>query len=203
MSAEPLAQGGLFEPEPPRSVVSAGRGWWGVDPSTRKYAVATVDMELRRRVHQVLLGEKGTMNGERMTRYAIQMRLLISAMLAEGCPEPAAVWVEQASGKHQKPELVYNVAIATQVMHEELNRLLGYRVLVETVPSGTWKSAGLGNGRISKNDPETGKPWRPPDRYPVLQWAKMNGYEGEDWDHADAMGIAEGLRKTVGIRAMA
>lgn len=204
MTAEPvaLAQGGLFELEPLRSVSGPGEGWWGIDSRLEMYAVGTVDRQLKRRVHTVNLGERGTMNGERMNRYATQLRQLIRAMLHDGCPAPGAVWVEQASGKHPLPELVYCVGIATQVAYEELGRLLGYTVLVETVPSATWKARGLGNGRISKKDPETGKPWRPRERYPVVQWARLNGAmaaDDGDWDKADASGIAEGCRRTIAL----
>jgi hypothetical protein len=198
-----LGQQGLFEPPPTRRVVSAAEGWWGCDPSTRLFAVATVDRELKRRVHEVRLGEPGPYNGERLARYARQMRQLVEAMLAEGCPRPGAVWVEQASGQHPSPELVYSVGVATLTLYVALRAALGVAVLVETVPSATWKARGLGNGRISKKDPETGKAWRPRERYPVMEWAMLNGYEprgdAEDWDRCDAMGIAEGCRRSIAL----
>lgn len=199
-----LTQGGLFEPEPPRRVTAPGaEGWWGVDPSTRHYVVATVDRALVRRVHRCLLGDAGPSNGERLTRYARQLRELIKAMLAEGCPRPGAVWVEQTSGEHPNPELMYATAVCVQVTYETLDAELGSPVMVETVPVKTWKSKlAPGAGAWDKTHRVEGRKTRRPVptlEYKVLQWARVNGYAGEDWDDADALGIAEGLRKTVAL----
>jgi hypothetical protein len=194
-------QGGLFiEPKRWLTVPDPGAaGWWGVDVRKELLTVGTVGQDLSRTVDRLPLGVDGPSRGERLFRGERQVERLVEAMLGEGRPVPGAVWVEQASGQHPNPDLLYVVATATASFYRALRNVLGYPVFVDTVPSATWKAATVG-GRVSKKDPATGKEWRPKDRYPVLVWARTVGYEGSDWDDADAYGVAEGLHATVGYR---
>jgi hypothetical protein len=51
-----------------------------------------------------------------------------------------------------------------------------------------------------KTNPDDGKPWRDPFDYAVLRIARDDwGYDGTSWDCADALGIAEAARRTVGL----
>jgi hypothetical protein len=200
------AQPGLFEPEPPRAVQAPGaRGWWGIDTALTHYVVGCVDVDLARRSDLVLTGRLGPSDGERLSRMASQLEQLIILILEDGAPAPGVVWVEQASGKAHEPDLVYAVGIAVTTSYQVLRRELGYAVLVDTVPSATWKS---------KLAPGAGGWYKTVNEYKVLQWARANGYAGEDyapvgkngaarqvmWDHADGRGIAEGARKTFALR---
>lgn len=211
------AQAGLFEPEPPnRLVAPEADGWWGIDTATSHYVIGTVDRELRRRSHLVLNGGIGPCNGERIARYESQLRQLILAMLDDGCPVPGIVWVEQASGQHPKPELVYAVGAAVGTTYRVLRDVLERPVRVETVPSATWKSKlAPGAGGWYKTARVEGRKSPRPlplEEYKVLQWARANGYDETPtivrddgrtvpvaWDHADGRGIAEGARKTYAL----
>jgi hypothetical protein len=216
------AQAGLFDPEPPRSVrAGAAQGWWGLDSALTHYVIGTVDLELNRGSHMVRTGDAGPCNGERLYRMDTALDALIVAMLEEGAPVPGAVWVEQPSGQTPLPELVYCVGVAVGTTYRVLRRELGYPVLVETVPSASWKSKlAPGAGRWYKTERVPGRKTPrplPPEEYKVLQWARANGYAGEGetfvnnsgktpktvntaWDHADARGMAEGARKTFALR---
>lgn len=211
------AQAGLFEPEPPRSVNAPGaHGWWGVDTATSHYVIGTVDRDLKRTSDLVLNGGIGSCNGERMARYEQQLDALVVAMLEAGRPVPGVAWVEQASGQHPKPELVYAVGAAVSALYRVLRRELGYPVLVETVPSATWKSKlAPGGGGWYKTERVPGRKTPrqlPLEEYKVLQWARANGYKDTPtivhggrtvqvaWDHADARGQAEGARRTFALR---
>lgn len=205
-----MAQQELLEVPPERHVVLPlslrdSAGWWGVDVSTSRFNVAWVDQQGRRGVHSVRLGAASDNVGERLTRFARRLRELVDAMLADGCPVPAVVFVEQPAalgGKGgSKPIMWYTVAVATQTVYERAKAHAGHVPYVATVPSATWKLSAVGRGNIKKPPRPPGTPPPPPDAYPVWQWARTLGLAADgSWDDADAMGIAECARRTIGIR---
>jgi hypothetical protein len=200
-----LAQQELIEVAPERHVVvpSALRdvvGWWGIDVSTRRYNVGYVTQSMDRGVHSVRLGEANDNVGERLTRFARQLRLLLQTMLGEGIAPPAVVFVEHPAGKNVEPVLWYAVGTATQVAYETIADSYGYVPRVETIPPSSWKLKAVGRGNLPKPKRERGKPRPELDAYPVWRWARTLGLaENASWDDADAYGIAEAARRTIGI----
>jgi hypothetical protein len=215
------AQSGLFDPPKPRSVSApTARGWWGVDSALDHYVIGCVDVDLNRRSDCVMTGPgdpSKPATGERLHRMDTSLDELIVAMLEDGAPEPAVVWVEQASGQSPAPKLVMCVGVAARAVYGVLRRELGYPVHVELVPSATWKSKlapGAGGWHKTAKVPgrKTPKPLAT-EEYKVLQWSRANGFTGDGetfvnssgrtvstvWDHSDARGIAEGARRTFAI----
>jgi hypothetical protein len=138
-------------------------------------------------------------------------------MLEDGAPEPAVVWVEQASGQSPAPKLVMCVGVAARAVYGVLRRELGYPVHVELVPSATWKSKlAPGGGRLAQDGQGPGPQDPQAARHGGLQSASVE--QGErihrrrrvvrqqqrpDGQHGlgsrDARGQAEGARKTFAL----
>lgn len=199
MSAAALSQGQLYEPPKRRrlSVPPGHRSWWGIDPSSKRIALAVVlraaDGSLDRRVRSApfMPGEGGLWLSE-MRSVTIEL----AAGAARAFP-PGVVLVEQASGKFVEHALEYAIGTILAAVHDAVYAVTGQRIAVETIPSSSWKLQACGNGGIGK--PTKKKLGRKPvfEDYAVARWAVLNGYGGVSWDEADAMGIAEAARREV------
>jgi len=157
------------------------RSWWGVDPSTKRIAIAYVTPE----------GERGGAIRSLPSAAGADRLEIIRVATIELCEllrdraEPGVIVIEEAAGfgRRPNPELAYAVGAAL------CGLVLGAPFThVESVASSKWKLDVCGYGAISKPKPsETHE-------YAVLQWARSVGYEGTSWDEADAWAIAEYAR---------
>jgi hypothetical protein len=159
---------------------------WGVDVSTRHVAIASIwplfAVEPEELVREVRLSavERNLEGGQRLT--AIRSAAISAAECIRGCL-PGLIVVEQPSGKTPNPSLSYAVGVVMEALHNMT------RARVETCSSSAWKKTACGHGGLRK--PKDSTP------YPVLVWAQANGYDGENWDAADAWAIAEAARRWV------
>lgn len=165
-----------------RLIVRPGQSsWWGVDPSTKRVAIAYVTPELER---SVVIRSLPTLAGAERCE-------AIRNVTVELCEElrpagrPGVIVVEESAGfgKRPNPELAYAVGavLCGLVVGAPFTH-------VEFVASSKWKLDVCGFGAIAKPKPTSREP------YAVLQWAEGVGYEGSSWDCADAMAIAEYAR---------
>jgi hypothetical protein len=143
---------------------------WGIDPSTRRVAIGWVGADRGAAVRDF-----GSKRGAMRLAHIYQETFDFALELAAERP-PLAVWVEQASGARPNPQLLYAVGVIQAAVFAALSPLQAFPLSVDTIPSATWKKQATGFGR------------RTPDEY--LAWAQTNGYEGDDFDCAAALGVA-------------
>jgi hypothetical protein len=192
-----LAQQELVEPAPVRRlIVPRGHSaWWGVDPSTRRVAVASVSRAadgslVRWAASQPFRAAEGP---ERLAAIHAMTRQFVWALMQGGAPAPGLVLVEQPGGEHRNYELFYAVGTLAAALHASLENCYGSKVQIEFVVPSWWKKRAVGRGNIYKPKAHSGEP------YGVLTWARQNGYAGSSWDEADAWGIAEAARREVAL----
>lgn len=182
-----LGQTELLDVKPSRRLIVPPEhiNYWGVDPSSVRVAIATIDPEGRRGVSQEAF--PGVSGAERLGAiYTCTFALAaqMSAMLP-----PGIVVVEQPSGKRPNPALSYAVGVIIAALHAGISG----HPHVEMVSSSRWKAVACGKGNIYKPKPTSGE------EYGVLSWARELGYTGSSWDDADAMGVAEYGRRTFAL----
>lgn len=193
----------LFEPAPPRRVIVAegSTAWWGVDFSTRAVSVGavwevdpvpddTAGREKRLQRSVVTISWPPTDGGARLAwAYDVVARTLGDHVRSQILPVPGLVGIERPSGKNVSEHLVHMEGILQGAVHAAL---VAAKVpvckQVHPVPAH-WKKLACGRGDIWK--PKKGDTHE----YGVLVWARSRGYTGSSWDEADALGIAEGLRR--------
>lgn len=190
-----LGQTELLEVAPSRRLLVRPEhvNWWGVDPSTWRVALATIDAEGRRGVTVASFSRRG-IGGERLAdiwRVTATLARETALMLP-----PGVIVIEQPSGKQANPELSYATGAIMGALFAGVCRATDVAVVVETVPSSRWKAVACGNGALYKPRRERGRPPPAPEEYGVLRWARTEGYTGSSWDDADAMGVAEYARRT-------
>jgi hypothetical protein len=174
---------------------------WGIDPSTKRAAITTLDPTgadgpPRMRVASAEFPELD-MGARRMTAATIAVRDL-ALVLLEGAAPPALVYVEQpfgGGGKGSKlirpnPQQYFNVA-AIQI---GLGLALPRSTRIDLVGPPTWKSTAMGAGQgFAKKGA-------------ILRWARSVGYDrtcpvchaqvdlcdakNVQHDEADSVGIA-------------
>jgi len=165
---------------------------WGVDPGTYRIAIAsTVGGGSYVETHSFPRTEGLARLGD-----ILEATKEFAADFAIDHYAPGFILVEQPSGQNPNLELVYAVGVIIAALQEACP---GARI--ETMPPMSWKKLATGRGNLPKTDPETKKPWKDRERYGVLRWARENGYTGDSWDEADALGIAEAARRTVTLEA--
>jgi hypothetical protein len=182
-----LGQTELLDVKPSRRLIVPPEhvNWWGVDPSTVRIALATIDPCGRRGVSQeAFSGEPGA---ERLA--SIYTRTFTLAAQTSAILPPGVIVVEQPSGARPNPSLSYAVGVIIAALHAGVPG----RPHVEMVSSSRWKSIACGHGGIRKPKPTSGE------EYGVLTWARELGYTGSSWDDADAMGVAEYGRRTFAL----
>lgn len=183
-----LGQQQLMEPAPVRRLIvarGAGTAHYGVDPSTRRVSIACA--QTREVITQSFVADDD--DARRLDDIYLQTLSCVDRLA--NWPLPGLVWVEQPSGKQQNWPLAYAVGVIQAALYQAVSRMCMAPVLIETVPSATWKKTACGRGNLYK--PKRGDEWE----YGVLTWARQNGYAGHSYDEADALGIAEAARRTV------
>ncbi len=186
-----LGQLEAFDPPPAHRLVRrSGYGWAGVDPSTKRCAIA------------VTWGEECAVDTISFPTREGAQRL---AAIYDGVRELGAkmldgigvIAVEQPSGKQENPALSYAVGATLAAIGSLWGDRGRFRAreapVVVMATSSAWKKVACGYGAIYKPKPTSG------DVYGVLVWAQGNGYTGTSWDEADAWGIAEYARKTYAL----
>lgn len=201
MSSQPLAQQELLQaPQPRRLIVPRGSGgWWGVDVSVSRVAIAYATPEGRRGARTVAFARLD--GGARLAHIWAETARFVSGLLADAdsWPLPGIVMVEQPSGAQPNPALSYAVGVVIGAVHAAVEADYGYEVRVETCTSSWWKKRACGAGNIYK--PTRKQLGHTPEfsDYGVARWAAANGYRGYSWDEADALGIAEAARREVAL----
>lgn len=169
-----------------RLLVRPGQAaWWGVDPSTKRVAIAYVTPELDR--GSVIRSLPTLAGAERLESIRTATVELCQEAMIRSRFMPGVIVVEEAAafGKRPNPEFAYAVGAVL------CGLVLGApRTHVEFVASAKWKLDVCGYGAISKPKPTEKR------AYEVLEWAQQQGYEGTSWDEADAWAIAEYARDT-------
>jgi hypothetical protein len=201
VSALPLAQQELLEPPPRRRlIVPAGHSaWFGVDPSSKRVSIAAVlrlpDGSYDRWVRSVpfVPGD----GGQRLHSAYHATRGLALEMV--GLAKPGVIWVEQPSGRNVNHPLEYAVGVILAAVFDAAYSLTGVPVVVETVPSASWKKLAVGRGDCWK--PTRAKLGRAPEfeDYAVAAWSRRLGYRGYSWDESDALGVAEAARREIAL----
>lgn len=145
---------------------------WGIDPSSKRIALATVEGDGSFAVDNVRLTE----NDDRVLRFADGYAEQVEFF--KRFPAPAMVFLEEPfvpRDRRQIPThlLMYGVTLAA------LGDVLGSVPVLEMTAS-QWKARamGQGNGHAPKEA--------------ILAWAQSVGYGGRIQDEADALGIAIG-----------
>lgn len=190
--AEDLAQQQLLEPPPARRIITfSGTAHWGVDVSTRGVSIAYLSPDVRG-VRTVLFPKLD--GGQQLATIHRETRELARQIAGKSLGHaPGIILVEQPSGAQPNPALSYAVGVAQAAIYEGVLNATGHPPLLETCASSWWKKQACGHGGIKK-------PKRKSDgEYPVLEWARLNGYPGSSWDEADALGIAEAARRTIAL----
>lgn len=183
-----LGQAELFVPTPTRRLVvpQTHVNYWGVDPSTLRVAIATIDAEGRRGSDVAsfpkLAATKRLPEIRRLTH-------LLATMICELLP-PGVIVVEKPAGfgDRPNPELAYACGAIICALGEAAPA-----AHIELVESSRWKKAVLGYGAIRKPKVTDPEPYR------VLTWAQELGYSRTSWDEADAWAIADWGRRTYAL----
>jgi len=141
---------------------------WAVDPAVSKLAFAFASLTDPGIDVTTLITGNDTTEGERLGLLDRQVRIF--ARQCAGAWPPAVVWVEQASGRFQKPQLLYSIGVVQAAIFETL------RCPVWTVPSGKWKRTALGRGNATKEQ--------------IAAWVAERDSRPATQDEADAYAIA-------------
>lgn len=181
-----LGQTEAFEVPPAmKLIVPHGHvSWWGVDPSTLRVAIATIDPEGRRGASMASFAKLAP--APRLVE--IRKRTLeLARDVAESLP-PGLIVVEEPSGfgDRPNPQLAYAAAAIICALAEAAPT-----TEIKLVQSAKWKKAACGSGAIKK-------PKQVAD-YAVYKWATSLGYSGSSFDEVDAWGIADYARRTFAL----
>lgn len=157
---------------------ATGQFAWGVDISTKRVAIAAwngqqaawtvVEIPPDRRGGGMIPPDAGWV-ATKVTAAAIRF--------ARSYP-PLIAWVEQPSGRFPNPRLLYVAGATIGALQEGLRVLYRAPVMVAVIAPSRWRVAalGAGNGHASKQT--------------VLAWARERGLDADDYDRADALGVA-------------
>ena len=206
MTVTQLAQQELLEAPPRRrlQVPPDHRDWWGIDPSSTRVAVGAAAVEPSDgSVHRwTALRPFPTVDGaQRLSVIYEETKDFVADLVRCNRRPPGLVWIEQPSGARENPNLSYAVGVTVAAVYDGLYDVTGFPPRVEMVPSATWKKLATGFGGHWK--PTKKKLGRTPvfEDYGIARWARANGYAGDSWDEADALGIAEAARREVALVA--
>lgn len=205
-----LEQQELMDPPAKRRMIvpKGHTAWWGVDPSTRRVAIAGVSRAANGSLDRWARSAAfAPVDGpQRLHDIREATYELVATMVAPDLPglamsPPGLVLVEQPGGEHRNYELFYATGVIVEAIDAAL-LLYGLRAQIEMVMPAWWKKAACGRGNIYKTMrvPGRSKPVPVPfEEYGVLVWARANGYRAHSWDEADAWAIAEAARRTVAL----
>jgi Holliday junction resolvasome RuvABC endonuclease subunit len=141
---------------------------WGIDPGLSQIAVAFAPVDGGRPRTLTLITGSDAREGQRLGWLDRQVR--IAARQWAGSWPPAAVWVEQPSGRFRNLQLTYATGVVQAALFEAL------AVPVWTIPSSTWKHRTVGVGNATKPQ--------------VRAWVERLGLDVISQDEADAVAIA-------------
>jgi Holliday junction resolvasome RuvABC endonuclease subunit len=141
---------------------------WAVDPAVARLAFAFASLGSPTIEVETLTTACDAREGERLGLLDRQVR--IYAAQAAGRWPPAVVWIEQASGKFQQPQLLYAIGVTQAALFETLG------CPVWTIPSGKWKKTALGVGNATKPQ--------------IAAWVAERDDRPATQDEADAYAIA-------------
>lgn len=187
-----------MEPEPTRTIKTAGLYVWGIDPSTLRLAIAWEPAVGTRATERgVTMRSFTRVTNDPAKRLSLIWRETLEAVNAlwPKCP-PGFVFIERPSGTITNLEFVQAVGAITAAVHTALWHYM-QQTPVEFVQSSSWKLLACGHGGLRKPKKVRGAPAPPFEAYPVAAWARENGYAGSSWDECDAIGIAVAARRTV------
>ena len=162
--------------------MSEGQYVWGVDPAVSRLAFAFADVASDAVEVETLVTLCDEREGARLGLLDRQVR--IAARQWAASYPPAAVWVEQPSGRFPLPQLGYATGVVQAALYESLGG-----VPVWTIPSGAWKKRTVGVGNASKAQ--------------VAAWVERLGVEVDGQDEADAVAIAHAGRRMFITRSWA
>ena len=185
-------------PDPQRVIITRPgmTAHWGVDPSTKRIAVAgQIGSYPQVATHSFPETDGLARLGDIYDGTCEFVRDLLVSWDA-----PGFVMMEQPSGTNVDPILWYAVGTIITAMQNTLAEEVG-SPRMETIAPASWKKVAVGRGNLYK--PTRKKLGRTPVflDYGVAQWAEQNGYRGSSWDEADALGIAEAARRLVRLEA--
>jgi hypothetical protein len=190
-----LGQQELLTLSPSRQIIvpKGHTAWWGVDPSTKRVAIASVWGGPAHCQRWAAMASFPTVEGAPRLSVIYEMTREKVRALADQLPWPGLVLVEQPGGSQRNWPLFYAVGVTIMAVHDGLREATGTAVKIETMVPDRWKKLACGRGHIYKpKKTETHE-------YGVLTWARENGYAGSSWDEADAMGLAEAARREVAL----
>lgn len=195
-----LGQQEAFTPEPTRRLIvpKGCTAYWGIDSSVRRIAVGFADTFRWDARTLVLPGGSGPVTAERLGLAFASIRDQVAAAVAlDSLPRPGLVWTEQPGGKTPNLPLIYMIGVVQGAVWAGLQIAEVPQPRYETCPPGHWKKLACGSGAIWKPTRDT--LGRRPEfmDYGVAVWARQNGYLGDSWDEADALGLAEAARREV------
>lgn len=183
-----LGQMTLVEAAPSkRLIVPVGAvNFYGVDPSTLRVAIATVTPDGLRGAD---IASFPKLSGAHRLVAIRRDTYALACEIVESIP-PGVIVVEKPSGfgSRPSPELSFAGGAIMCALQEAAPA-----AAIELVENTSWKRVVCGSGAIKKPKPTEGV------EYPVLLWARDNGYIGSSWDVADAMAIAEYGRRTYAL----
>jgi Holliday junction resolvasome RuvABC endonuclease subunit len=145
------------------------REWvWGIDPAVSRLAFAFADVDSPAVHVETLVTHTDEREGARLGIFDRQIR--IAARQWAGDFPPAAVFIEQPSGRFRNLQLTYAVGVLQAATFEALG------CPVWTIPSGAWKRRTIGVGNATKNQ--------------VAAWVARLGVAADGQDECDAVAIA-------------
>ncbi len=151
---------------------------WAVDVAVAHLAFAyaqhptgPIDTTTLRLDTEFREGERLAMIDRRVRHYAARQAAVYP---------PAVVWLEQPTGAHPKPALMYAAGVVQAALFAQL------AVPVWTIPPASWKRNSVGHGNATKDQ--------------VAAWVYERGGRCDTQDQADAYAIAAAGRAMLTAR---
>lgn len=154
---------------------------WGIDPALSHISFAFADLQTDHVEVESLITHTEEREGARLGLLDRQVRTY--ARQTAGRYPPAAVWVEQPSGRFPNLQLYYCVGVIQAALFETLG------CPVWSMPSGRWKKATVGAGNATKDQ--------------VAEWVRGRRIEFDGQDEADAIAVALAGRAMFSERSFA
>lgn len=168
----------------------ASNVFWGVDISTSRVDIGWSGPDIGSCSSS---WSKNLRDGQRLDT-AYEQTLRLARLLVIDRPAIFA-YIEQPSGRYGKPTLVAVAGVIWLGVWQALRDHWGKPVEVRMVTSAHWKRVVVADDGYS----ESARFGKPDDdsMYPALSWARAHGYEGDSYDAADTICIAECARRDV------
>ncbi len=151
---------------------------WGIDVAVSRLAFAFAALPNGPIAVESLRLDTEFREGQRLGLIDRQVRIF--ARQVNGEHPAAVVWIEQPTGAHPSPALMYVAGVVQAALFETL------AVPVWTIPPASWKKNSVGQGNATKDQ--------------VAAWVRERGGECETQDEADAYAIAAAGRAMLTAR---